>query len=91
MTWHLEWNCWSGPVEAKIHKPENGPVFGLDLQIISVWENDFGTCVVLDTPENRRALEAAAKKGLGRNALEWERLPRKEYGVGTVPAFKTVR
>ena len=79
----LEWHCWSGLVEAE--SLNNG--YGVKEPIIAVHEKDYGTCVVLDTPENRAALQVAAQRGLGRNGLSWTDYDK----AATVAAHATVR
>ncbi len=90
-TWEINWECWSGEVWAKAHPapPKGERIFGVaGTALISIWEVEFGTCAVLDTPENRAALEEAAKRRLGRNGLVWESSP---LLWGTVPAHTCVR
>lgn len=84
-SWKIEWQSWSGDIYAEACEAGS---FGIDSPTISVAEEEFGTSVVLDTPENRAALAQAAELGLGKNGLEWEN----DTGlVGTVPAHKSVR
>jgi len=81
MNWEINWDCWCGEVDAIAH--ESG--FRVNAPIISVTDV-FGTSVVLDTPQNRAALEKAAATGTGKNGLRWSGRLR-----ATVPAHKTVR
>lgn len=86
LTWMLYWQCWVGEIEAIAYPRLDHRNYGVDNAVIAIID-DFGTTVVLDTEENRDALEEAARLGLGKNGLNWS----VDHMVGTVPAHKHVR